>query len=356
MNSLKSFIHKKDQSGSGGINRAQDKCAQVEKTSNESAIDELAGVLLPLLAAKSSNAVISPSCLYQTLVLASEITDGETRGEIVSALGSDAEIRKTAESIMEIKAPEYGCKDFHYSTGASVWLDEKVRVSDDIGKCEGTLVPVEFEQVTMGADDASARMGEWLARNTGGIFPDAPKVDAGTLMVAIGAMHLKDSWNDEFDEDDPRPFKLEDGSTQNTDFMLDWNRYDCLERDGSITLSKALTSGCMMCISMPREGVTVGDYIRCGDAWKNIGDYAKGKFTESSRDCKLYMPKFDLKSDGIDVAGLVESLGIEKIFDPDADFSPVSPDALMVSDILQSTRLTIDEQGLEGASYVAMMM
>lgn len=88
-------------------------------------------------------------------------------------------------------------------------------------------------------------------------------------MVAMGAMHLKDSWSDEFDEDDPRPFKLEDGSTQNTDFMLDWNRYDYLERGGSITLSKELTSGCTMCVSMPREGVTVGDYIRCGDAWRN---------------------------------------------------------------------------------------
>lgn len=356
MNSLKSFIRKKDQSGSGGIKRAQDKCAQVEKASNESAIDELAGALLSLISKKSTNAVISPSCLYQTLVLASEITDGETRGEIVSVLGGDEEMRKAVESIAEIKAPEYGCKDFHYSMGASVWLDEGVRVSDDIEKREDALVPIEFEQVVMGADGASARMGEWLARNTGGVYPDAPKVDAGTLMVAMGAMHLKDSWSDEFDEDDPRPFKLEDGSTQNTDFMLDWNRYDYLERGGSITLSKELTSGCTMCVSMPREGVTVGDYIRCGDAWRNIEDYAKGECTESSRDCKLYMPKFDLKSDGVDVAGLVESLGIEKIFNPGADFSPVSPDALMVSDILQSTRLTIDEQGLEGASYVAMMM
>ncbi len=100
MNSLKSFIRKKDQSVNAEVNRLQDKCVQVEKASNESAIGELAGVLLSLISEKSTNAVISPSCLYQTLILASEITDSETRGEIVSALGGDAEIRKTAESIM----------------------------------------------------------------------------------------------------------------------------------------------------------------------------------------------------------------------------------------------------------------
>lgn len=191
-------------------------------------------------------------------------------------LGGDEEMRKAVESIAEIKAPEYGCKDFHYSMGASVWLDEGVRVSDDIEKREDALVPIEFR--------ASGDGSRWRIRKDGRVarekhwrrLPGRAKVDAGTLMVAMGAMHLKDSWSDEFDEDDPRPFKLEDGSTQNTDFMLDWNRYDYLERGGSITLSKELTSGCTMCVSMPREGVTVGDYIRCGDAWRNIEDYAKG--------------------------------------------------------------------------------
>lgn len=68
------------------------------------------------------------------------------------------------------------------------------------------------------------------------------------------------------------------------------------------------------------------------------------------------MPKFELSSDGLDISSIIKNMGITRIFDPDADFSPLTSDEIMVDSVLQSTRLKVDEEGLEGASYVAILM
>lgn len=83
--------------------------------------------------------------------------------------------------------------------------------------------------------------------------------------------------------------------------------------------------------------------------------YVSGEATEQCRECKVHMPKFNLSTDEVDLADTLRGIGISRIFEPDADFSPLSDDPLMVDDIFQSTRLSIDEEGLEGASYVAIV-
>lgn len=66
------------------------------------------------------------------------------------------------------------------------------------------------------------------------------------------------------------------------------------------------------------------------------------------------MPRFKLSSEGLDPKRFIKEAGMTRLFEPGADFGPISPDDLMVDDVIQNTRLKIDEEGLEGASYVLM--
>lgn len=324
------------------------------KPSETGALGDLAAQLLRRIYAEGANPVISPSCLYQMLAMLADISSGDTREQIISVLGDEVEMLSALRKIASIEAPDYGCKDFHYSSGASLWLDDSVHVNTQFEE-KRHLIPIELERISLGSNAASESMGKWLSDNTGGIFDSAPGTQEGDLLVGLTAMHLKDSWSDDFEEEGQRTFNLDDGTKIDADFMLGWNRYDLLERDGSMTLSKDLSSGCFMVISMPPSGTSLEDYIASGEAWRNMDAYASGECTEEWRECKLHLPKFDLSSDKVDLVSTLQGIGISRVFEPDADFSALSIDPLMVDSIQQSTRLSVDEKGLEGASYVAVV-
>lgn len=349
MNGIRNLFGKKNQvSGTAPI------CRRDSPSSRTGALGDLSGLLLKRLVKEGSNPVISPSCLYQMLAMLADISSGETRDQIISVLGGGERMRSTLDAILEIEVPDYGCMDFSYSSGASLWLDEGVCGNDGFSETE-RLIPLKLERVSLGSESAHVSMSEWLSDNTGGIFDSAPGSREGDLLVGLTAMHLKDSWRNDFEEEGKRDFTLDDGTKVSADFMLGWDEYDLLERNGSLTLSKDLSSGCFMVVSIPPIGTSLESYIESGDAWANMDSCASGEYTKEWRECRVHMPKFDLSSDSIDLVGALKGLGISRAFEPDADFSPLSKDALMVDSVLQSTRLSIDEEGLEGASYVAVV-
>lgn len=349
MNGIRDLLCKKHQISDTAPNWRID-----SRTSRTGALGDLSGLLLKRLIKEGANPVISPSCLYQMLAMLADISSGETHDQIISVLGEGEELRSTLDAILEIEVPDYGCMDFSYSSGASLWLDESVCSNDGFSET-GLLIPLKLERVSLGSESAHASMSEWLSDNTGGIFDSAPGSSEGDLLVGLTAMHLKDSWRNDFEKEDQRDFTLDDGTKVLTDFMLGWDEYDLLERNGSLTLSKDLSSGCFMVVSIPPIGTSLESYIESGDAWANMDSYVSGEYTEEWRECKVHMPKFDLSSDSIDLVGALQGLGISRAFEPHADFSPLSKDALMIDSVLQSTRLSIDEEGLEGASYVAVV-
>ena len=65
----------------------------------------------------------------------------------------------------------------------------------------------------------------------------------------------------------------------------------------------------------------------------------------------LKVPKLDY-SDSLDLLDAAKALGIQAAFDPmAADFSPLCSDPLFVSAIRQESALTMDEKGVDAASY-----
>ncbi|MEG2533630.1 MAG: hypothetical protein RSB04_11525, partial [Gordonibacter sp.] len=141
-----------------------------------------------MIADMPGNTVISPSCLFQTLSLAAAVTDGDTRAQIVDALGGEGSMRSELSSISEIEEPIRGCRNFQYSTGASVWLDESVSANDPGLPGKGFPIAYDVERVAMGSEDAKTRMSEWLSDCTGGLYSEAPEMSPDTLAALMGAM------------------------------------------------------------------------------------------------------------------------------------------------------------------------
>lgn len=133
---------------------------KAESAESDGDLNGLAGKLFAMLANMPGNTVISPSCLFQALSLAAAITDGDARAQIVDAFGGEASMQNKLSSFSEIEKPDYGCKNFQYSTGASIWLDEDVRANNPRLAEKDFPIACVIERVEMGGEDAKARMGE----------------------------------------------------------------------------------------------------------------------------------------------------------------------------------------------------
>lgn len=67
------------------------------------------------------------------------------------------------------------------------------------------------------------------------------------------------------------------------------------------------------------------------------------------------MPKFQIES-GAPVAAALKSMGMEVAFEPDADFSGITPEELWIHDVVHKTFLAVDEEGVEAAGATAVIM
>lgn len=300
------------------------------------------------------NVVISPSCLYQTLAMMSQLTASATKSQIVKALGGQLQMHKNVNHISKIETPECGASDFDYSIACSLWADDGLPLNPILSPKNGIL-PITLHQVTMGSAAANHAIAAWISDHTGGMFANDPHTSPTDVLLVFGAMHLKDAWMRSFDKGDRLAFTLNDGTTKTITFMEDWGDYNLFERDGSITFAKPLTSGTQMIISVPDAQMSLNEYI-AEDAWNNIVSFISGKYTEQYRECRVFMPKFDASTVRLDIKEIVTSLGITDIFNADANFSPLTSHQLTVDTMYQSTCLMIDEEGLEGASYIETIL
>ena len=67
------------------------------------------------------------------------------------------------------------------------------------------------------------------------------------------------------------------------------------------------------------------------------------------------VPRFAFGS-SIDGNHLLESLGVTRMFTDLAEFPGISDRRLQVSKVIQETHIGLDEKGVEGAAYTALMM
>lgn len=321
------------------------------RTTTGQSLNALSGELLRFIAKSGENVVISPACLYLALAMLSDLTEGNTKSQINDTLGNDGEMAYTALALQNIATPKHGCRDFRYSIGASLWLNESLALNDAYPE-KAPVVPSELQRVKMGAEETHKQMSTWLSENTGRLFKKPPETHGEERLIALCALYLKDAWSKDFFIDECHVFTNADSSQTEAEFIESNDHYHLLERNNSLTFASKLTSGCSMIVSLPPIGMSADSYVASGDAWANIQRYLQEEASLPYERCEIHMPKFDISSERVRLNEALGDLGITDLFSVDADFSPLTSEQLMVDEVIQNTRLRINEDGLEGASYV----
>ncbi len=177
-----------------------------------------------------------------------------------------------------------------------------------------------------------------------------------TRLVLANAIYFNGSWLYPFDRANTveQPFSLLDGETITAEMMKrsgDSLGYFKGEKFQVVSLPY-LSSDFNMLVFVPDEG-SFRDFESDFSSETLISTMNEMEFVTVN----LTMPKFDFEST-INANDALKALGMEEAFDVDkADFSEITKmNELMITDVLQKTTITVDEEGTEAAAATAVIV
>ena len=313
--------------------------------------------------AGTENIIYSPLSLYMALGMSAEITDGNTRRQILDALAQDdiETLRSRARSVWQANYMDDGVAKCVLAT--SLWTNNNIKYNENT---VDTLADNYYSSVFTGdpgSEEYNKLLRAWLNEQTDGLLEDhvsGMEMYPDTVLALASTVNYSGTWQDKFSKDNTKQgtFHSPNGDVQ-CDFMHDTDHTTYFWGEKFSSVSKRLENNGLMRFILPDEGVSPEELLNDEEA---IGfmSYAGGveRFENSKYVIvNLSVPKFDVSS-RIDLSDGLNELGITDIFDPSkSDFTPLtdSIDNVWLSKAEQDTRVMIDEEGCKGVSITMML-
>lgn len=303
------------------------------------------------------NRVCSPLNVYMALAMLAEITDGDTRQEILAALGSDdlEDLRTQAKAVWRSVYRQDGAVNSVLAN--SLWLNEGSSFRQETVDRLAENYYASVYRGEMGSDGLNQALRDWLDEQTGGLLKNATKsvrFSPDTVLALASTVYFQSKWKEEFSKSKTQEdiFHGLSGDTS-VDFLCSDGADTYYWGEGFAAYGKRLESGGTMWFFLPDEGVTPEDLL-AGEAVFTLAADGDRWEDQTRLIVHVAIPKFDIFQQQT-LTDALETMGISKVFDlGQADFSPISDNDLYLSQADHAARLIIDEEGVTAAAYTLM--
>jgi len=303
-----------------------------------------------------NNAVYSPLNVYFALAMLAEITEGNSRQQVLDLLG--------AESIEALRAQAHAIWNANYMDegtvksilGSSVWLDEDYSFKEDTLNILKEYYYASSFEGDLGTDEMNFALRSWLNEQTGGLADKLSDIelDPRTVLALATTVYFSAKWSNEFHKGDTSKgiFHSPVGELE-CDFMKDstFDNYYWGKNFGAV--GKHLENSGSMYFILPDKGVSIDSLLSDNEMLSFVlsskTEWQKSKYV----DINFSVPKFDVQSDMDLIKGL-KNLGITDCFD-DPDFSPITDEFMILDQIKHGAGVKIDEEGIIASAFTVML-
>ena len=266
-----------------------------------------------------------------------------------------ADIRKNAKALYNACNTESDAAEIHIAN--SLWLNGAFDIEEkSISHMSELFTQVYKSNADM--DTFSKALRCWLNDNTKGLLKDnIENIDFGkdTLASIVSCIYLSVAWYNKFDKSKTYRgiFHSFNGDIA-AQYMQEVSPMNIYYADDFQCIVKGVSNGGNMWFVLPDESVAIKDMVSKSEFLNIVTNPNQWENTQYIR-VNLSVPKFDIKCD-FDLKSLLQNMGITDIFDASrADFSPLcNNDNFFIDKVENSSRLKIDEDGIEGTSYSIM--
>ncbi len=316
------------------------------------------------------NRIYSPLNTYMALAMTAELTAGESRAQIMAVLG-ETDLETLREQARELWKQNYRDGQGGKSLSAtSLWMDDAIRYERDTLKVLAENYYASSFSGKLGSPGMDRALQLWLNDQTGGMLADRASAESthrsGTeadVLTLASTVYFTGKWNDKFDKSDtyPQVFHAPGGDIT-SDFMHQQRMKGVYYWfDSFAAVPQSFTSNAVMWYILPDEGVTPEELLQDPQLLAFLtAEDRRGDYQDNSKYLfvNLAVPKFDVSAE-VEMTEGLRSMGITDIFDYTvSDFTPLTRDEAMeemgvwLSQAKQATRVLIDEQGCEAATYI----
>ena len=297
------------------------------------------------------NMLISPLSVMIALSLAANGAAGETLAEIESVLGlTKEELNAYLYTYASSFPNKEECK---LQTANSVWLRKdaievnKPFLQNAADYYSAEVYSVAFDSATL--DDINA----WINLKTEGLIKKAlDKIEPGTLFYLINTVLFDAEWASAYTKNSVRSgsFVNIHGEEKNVKFMKDYDK--CFFGEEEKTLVKFYSGGDYAFIGVLPESGDVYGYIETltAEKFESFFDFGEVSYAE------VYLPKFEYEY-STEMKDILASMGIEKAFEANADFSAMSgdyPGELFIQGVKHNTFISVDELGTKAGAVTVI--
>lgn len=315
-----------------------------------------------LAGAEGQNRVYSPLNVYMALAMLAQLTGGESRGQILSLLGSDSmdALRQQASDVWNSNYRDDGA--LTSILASSLWLADEVEFVQDTMDILARDFYASSYRGEMGSEQFNKALQGWLNEQTGGLLKEQAgniELDSETILALATTVYYKAKWHDEFSKGKTAPqiFHAPAGDVE-TDFMHRRDDQTYFWGDGFASVCQYFEQGGAMWFLLPDEGITPEELLSDGEAMDFL--FATDKYQWENKKflfVNMSIPKFDVSSQ-FDLGEGLQALGITDVFDPEtSDFTPMTTDVevpIVLSQANHAARVVIDEEGCTAVAFTVL--
>lgn len=318
---------------------------------------------------KRDNFAVSPISVYTALALAAECANGETREEILGALGVTHEQLKTQFPTL-YRSLEVEHKPAHpvgdgisgrLDLTNSIWVNEGTEVKQPcIDSLSNNYYAYSYSADFKNSNaEANKAVRDFVSKQTKGLIDKDFELSTETLFTLINTLYLKTVWFDDGRDlaftRESYDFTAKDGSVKKTQLLLgQFYSGRTAEFDTFTSFYTQTYDGYEIKFILPKDGYTVDQAFTAENiaAVNSLTDY--NAYDNSGRKhytTRVLFPEYKCKYDGNIIGTLKDKFGIDSLFNPSAcDFSTLTDKSCYCGKIRHVTDLTVDRKGIEGAA------
>ncbi len=169
------------------------------------------------------NRVYSPLNVYMALSMLAQLTEGESRGQILTLLGSgDMDtLRRQASDVWNANYRDDGA--LTSILASSLWLNQDVKFNQDTMDILAEDFYASSYRGEPGTEEFDKALQSWLNEQTGGLLEEQAgniELDSETILAQASTVYFRARWGNEFFKENtiPQTFHAPDGDME-TDFM-----------------------------------------------------------------------------------------------------------------------------------------
>lgn len=298
------------------------------------------------------NGMISPLSYFYALSALAEITETDTRSEVLSALLID-DIETLRKGNLDLyKKLNYENEISMLSLSNSIWLNNNYEYKEEpLQKLKDYYYASSYGVDFTNSDDKSI-IGKWVADRTGGKLGrgDFDDLDPLTVVVLLNVIYFFDKWDSEFEKKDNVEMEFK-GLKDSVTYMTQTTAGVFKETDSYEASFLKFKNGMQISFVKPSDNNVLVEILSNPESLKEALE-----ISGFSQSVKYFIPKFSYKT-SFGLVDYTKQIGINRAFSFDeSDWTGlIDTIRLRVSDVFQKTFIEIDEEGGRAAAYTGIV-